>query len=219
MPRMQDIPILYEDPDCVILNKPAGLAVQGGVGIKKSLDILLEERLGYKIFLVHRLDRDTSGCILVAKNRQAAHRYQVLFTSRGLRKTYRALCSGSLHPVRGTIQEPLTLRGQVKAAITRYRCVQKNDHYSYVELELQTGRMHQIRRHLALIGHPIIGDDKYGDFSLNKRLAKEYRLKHLLLHAYELEFPLFPQGRMVRVQAPLPDYFTLFVQMVMEQKE
>lgn len=215
---MQDIPILYEDPDCVILNKPAGLAVQGGVGIKRSLDTLLEDLWGYKAFLVHRLDRDTSGCILVAKNRQAAHWYQGLFTSRGLRKIYRALCSGTMHPARGTIQEPLTLRGQIKAATTRYRCLQKNDRYSYVELQLQTGRMHQIRRHLALIGHPIIGDDKYGDFSLNKRLAKEYRLKHLLLHAYELEVPLYPKGRMIRVQAPLPEYFTLFIQMVMDRE-
>ncbi|MCX7655669.1 MAG: RluA family pseudouridine synthase [Treponemataceae bacterium] len=219
MPRMQDIPILYEDPDCVILNKPAGLAVQGGVRIKNSLDILLESRWGAKVFLVHRLDRDTSGCILVAKNRQAAHKYQGVFSSRGLRKVYRALCSGPMHPGRGIIQEPLTLRGHIKAATTKYRCLQKNSQYSYVELELQTGRMHQIRRHLAFVGHPIVGDDKYGDFSLNKRLAKEYRLKHLLLHAYELEIPLFGEGRIIRVQAPLPDYFALFLQAVMNQGE
>ena len=211
------IPLLYENDLCFVFNKPAGLAVQGGEGVKTSLDSILSLHCSPRPLLVHRLDRDTSGVILVAKTKEAAHFFSGLFSSpkSGLKKQYLAVCKGVPEPETGKIS--LAIDG--KKSETFYKlisslnlCVplreENSNKFSMLELELGTGRMHQIRRHLSQISHPLLGDDKYGDFSLNKKLRKAIGLKHLLLHASRLIIPHssgFPGG--LDINAPLPDYW------------
>ena len=217
---MTDVPILFQNNYCMVFNKPAGLAVQGGEGVKTSLDTILSQKFKPRPLLVHRLDKDTSGLILVAKTREAAASFSSLFAGgRGLVKTYLALCSGVPEKTEGLINLELKSKtragrqeGILKKSRTRYRLSSQVDlagHLcSLLELEPGTGRMHQIRRHLAFISHPILGDDKYGDFSLNKILRKKAGLKHLMLHASRLTIPPMtelPQG--LDISAPLPDYF------------
>lgn len=209
---MKNIDILYEDADCVVLNKPAGLAVQGGDRITTSLDALLAEEWNRRPFLVHRLDKDTSGLILVAKTVAAARYYSAVMGEKRTVKKYLAICSGLITPGKGHIDEPLSVRGTEKASLTLYTRLLHSEHFSFVELQLGSGRMHQIRRHLALIGNPILGDDKYGDFTLNKVLKKERSLKRLMLHAWSLTVPIMDLQKNITVKAPLPEYFISFLE-------
>jgi 23S rRNA pseudouridine955/2504/2580 synthase len=147
------------------------------------------------VYLVHRLDKDTSGLILVAKSRESAARFSTLFAGprRGVIKRYLAVCAGSPQPPEGIIRLDLAVRGALKKSETSYRVLSRREasvptmagegkdepgeapagrFFSLLELELGTGRTHQIRRHLARIGCPVLGDDKYGDFSLNRELRK-----------------------------------------------
>jgi 23S rRNA pseudouridine955/2504/2580 synthase len=203
--------ILYEDEDCLVINKPSGLSTQGGVGIRVSLDDLLSELREPRPLLVHRLDKDTSGTILVAKNKASAARYARLISGREFKKIYLALCWGLPKPPDGLIEEPLWVKGVGKKSLTFYRTISQNGKYALLELELGTGRIHQIRRHLALLGNPILGDDKYGDFMLNKKLRKEKGLRHLLLHAYRLAGNK-DHNPPLDVKAPLPSYFENFLE-------
>jgi 23S rRNA pseudouridine955/2504/2580 synthase len=202
---MKGVTVLYEDDEMLALNKPAGLAVQGGAGVSVSLDALLSAR-GTPHFLVHRLDRDTSGVILTAKTREAAARCAALFREGRVEKRYLAFCAGS-PPERGHIREELAVRGKTRPAETRYRLLACGTLCgdvlcSLLELEPATGRMHQLRRHLAGRGFPILGDGKYGIFTLNRTLRKSAGLNRLLLHAASLSFPgLLP------IRAPLPEHF------------
>lgn len=202
---MKNIDILYEDDSCMILNKAAGLAVQGGNKVSVSLDSILAHEIEPKPLLVHRLDKDTSGAILVAKNKKAAGYYSSLFASRDTQKLYLALCAGVPEKKSGRIEEALIVNGVSRTAITDYTVVAEGDSFSLIQLKLGTGRMHQIRRHLAHIGNPILGDDKYGDFSLNKVIKKNHGIKKLLLHAWKLNIP--GPDREILVEAPLPIYF------------
>jgi len=200
--------IIYEDNSCIVINKPAGLAVQGGKGIGVSLDSILVENWPERPLLVHRLDRDTSGLILVAKTKDAARRFsRLLGEERTVVKRYRAVCKGGLKQAEGVIRAELAIRGGVKSSETRYRVLSGGGEFSLLELELGTGRMHQIRRHLALIGNPVLGDDKYGDFTLNHQLRKTIKLHHLLLHASQLIIPATADTPPLDLSAPPPDYF------------
>ena len=219
------IPILFENDSCLVLNKPAGLSAQGGEGVKVSLDSLLSETISPRPLLVHRLDRDTSGIILVAKTREAAAGFSALFSggdraanSRSVVKQYLAVCSGIPRCNNGVIRFDLEERNNKRPAVKKksetffklLSCGNSgDDSFSLLELELGTGRMHQIRRHLAQTGTPILGDDKYGNFSLNKKLRKASGLKNLLLHASHLIIPplpgFVPEG--LDITAPLPEYF------------
>jgi 23S rRNA pseudouridine955/2504/2580 synthase len=200
----------------MVLNKPAGLAVQGGKGVGVSLDRILEEEFSPRPLLVHRLDKDTSGLILVAKNREAAVRFSALFAgekggqNRDILKRYLAVCAGRPEPGQGVISLDLPVRGEPKRSRTAYRLLAERDGFSLLELELGTGRMHQIRRHLAIIGHPVLGDDKYGNFTLNRELRKTRGLRRLLLHASRLLIDGDAPGFTLDVTAPLPDYFAGF---------
>jgi 23S rRNA pseudouridine955/2504/2580 synthase len=221
---VKKIDVLYEDENYFVLNKPPGLPVQGGKGVGVSLDSLLSQTCNPRPLLVHRLDKDTSGVMVTAKNKKAAAAIAALFVQgAGLKKHYLALCSGLTEPT-GTITESLLVKGREQSAKTIFTRVAISaeipdlreapaikTQFSLLALEPATGRMHQIRRHLAQIGHPILGDDKYGDFTLNKALKKKLGLKGLLLHAASLSIPdpLIPGGK--EITAPLPPYFQNFL--------
>ena len=224
---MKGIPVLFENDYCLVLDKPSGLSVQGGEGVGVSLDSILSENFSPRPLLVHRLDRDTSGIILVARTKEAAAVFSALFSGkeapgnskkgRSILKQYLGVCSGIPAPRQGTIKLVIDVRGKERAAETFYRVLSAvpidGGECSLLELELGTGRMHQIRRHLARIGHPLLGDDKYGDFPLNKKLRKSMGLKHLLLHASHLVIPPLPEfvPGGLDISAPLPPYFDQLV--------
>ena len=220
---LKRVDILFENDACLVLNKPAGLPVQGGSGTGASLDRLLAGEYSPPPFLVHRLDRDTSGVMLVARTREAAAGFSLLFAekSRGtgngapeLRKCYLALCAGRPLGDSGLITLDLEVRGRTKNSGTAWRILAEGGGFSLLELEPGTGRTHQIRRHLAQTGNPILGDDKYGDFALNKKLRRERGLRRLLLHASRLVVPPERAGFSLDVTAPLPDYFRAFLDSV-----
>ncbi|MDR3338121.1 MAG: RNA pseudouridine synthase [Treponema sp.] len=238
----QRIEVLFENHECVVLNKPAGLPVQGGRGVSSSLDAILQDprgRLGEihlekgtRLLLVHRLDKDTSGALLAAKGHEAAAKFSALFASgerggqgaREVQKRYLAVSAGRPSPEPGVIRTSLDIRGKSKTAETSYARLSGGPllddaaaggrsyglEFSVLELELGTGRMHQIRRHLQEIGCPILGDDKYGDFALNKALRKQGAVKRLLLHASRLVVSDTVPGCNIDVSAPLPEYFARF---------
>jgi 23S rRNA pseudouridine955/2504/2580 synthase len=225
---VKQLHVVYEDDVCIVINKPAGLAVQGGKRAGLSLDLVLAQRAALnKIdppLLVHRLDRDTSGILLVAKNKTAAAVFSRLLggkssSGKAVIKRYLAICKGVPPRQEGIIQIDLEVHGAVKKSETSYRFLSGSDkgEFSLLELELGSGRMHQIRRHLALNGNPVLGDDKYGDFKLNHSLRKSMKLHKLLLHAARIIIPLTPDGFSLDVSAPPPDYFQDFLSCVFKQ--
>jgi 23S rRNA pseudouridine955/2504/2580 synthase len=210
--------IVYEDSSCIVINKPAGLAAQGGKGISASLDGILAQNWPQRPLLVHRLDRDTSGLILVAKDKAAAAVYSRILGGgsvgghRAVVKRYLAMCKGRPARDEGVINLDLEIRGMKKKSETRYHLIEGfKDDFSLLELELGTGRMHQIRRHLALTGNPVLGDDKHGDFTLNRLLRKTMKLNKLLLHASRLIIPETQDNPRLDLSAPLPEYFEQFL--------
>ncbi len=208
--------ILYEDKRLIILNKPSGLAVHGGSGLKFGvIEALRSMRPGEKeLELVHRLDRDTSGCLMVTKRRSALRTLHELLRSNGVDKRYLALVAGRWEKDRETVDAPLAknlLQGgervvrvdpQGKEALTRFRVVERFSDATLVEAELMTGRTHQLRVHLAHLGTPILGDDKYGNNLANRRMKKQ-GLKRLFLHARSLSFDWTEEVGRLKVEAPL----------------
>lgn len=209
--------IIYEDNRMLVINKPSGLAVHGGSGVSygviEALRALRPEQ--GQLELVHRLDRDTSGCLMVAKRRSALRDLQELQRRGAIQKRYRALLAGSWRQGRETVEAPLkknVLSGGErvvrvdptgKAARTRFERLQRFGDSTLVEAELDTGRTHQIRVHAAHLGTPILGDPKYGDEAANRHY-RELGLRRLFLHAYSLAFT-WPDGKRFKVEAPLPD--------------
>ncbi len=213
--------VLHEDKDVYVLNKPAGLAVQGGTRTHTHLDGLLmglaAER-GERPRLVHRLDRDTSGVIVVAKRRAVASALGRLFATRNVQKIYWAGVIGVPRPPQGRIDVPLLKASgpegdRVRAAgpeedegqraLTHYAVIDKAaPAIAWVSLKPATGRQHQLRAHMAYIGHPIVGDGKYGGHSEMLPAALQTRLH---LHARRIIFP-HPRGGKVDVTAPLPPH-------------
>jgi 23S rRNA pseudouridine955/2504/2580 synthase len=214
--------ILYEDEHVVVLNKPYGVAVQGGTGTKRHLDGILAgmvDRFGDRPRLVHRLDRDTTGVLLVAKHRDAAAKLGRIFQTRSAAKTYWALVKGVPKPPQGKVEAALVkapgpdgdrvrkaLPGEQDKAMhatTHYSVIDRVAHKaSWVSLKPVTGRQHQLRAHMALIGNPIVGDNKYeGD----KVLADSGIEAKLHLHARRLVIP-HPAGGNIDVTAPLPEH-------------
>ncbi len=211
------IPIIYENDEIIIINKPSGLAVQGGQGIVHSVDRDFAEQVGYKIYLVHRLDKDTAGLMVVAKNPVAAGKWTKLIGSKIVKKEYIALCAGKMPAKNGVIKADVIQHGDSKAAVTHYQ-VEKEWTVPYenengageiplclIRLVLETGRMHQIRIHLAKNNCPIAGDDQHGNFKLNKLLKKVCKIKKLQLAAVRLTVPLEGKERMFEVDTPF-DY-------------
>lgn len=209
------IKALYEDGEILVLDKPSGLPSQPGEGVRVSVVEAVERDFGFRPYLVHRLDKETAGCLVVARSAASAAKWSRLIESRELRKTYRAVVSGSPGGGSGRFDDPVPGRGGDKTASTEWRLIvsfgRRADAptpYSLLELVLGTGRTHQIRIHLAAHGLPILGDDRHGDFALNKRLRREAGLHRLLLVAWTLELP---GGRLVR--ASLPEHFSAFLRL------
>jgi 23S rRNA pseudouridine955/2504/2580 synthase len=209
--------IIFEDDRLIVVDKPAGLAVHGGSGLEFGLiEGLRSLRPGLKTLeLVHRLDRGTSGCILVAKRRSALRRLHALLRAGAIGKRYLALVRDQWQHGETTIDVPLTVARENsarrvrpdrdgKAAVSEFRLVELYGRLaSLVEVEIQTGRTHQIRVHAAHAGHPIAGDDRYGDRDFNAECAA-LGLKRMFLHAQLIEFVWPDSDEEFVVSAPLP---------------
>ena len=200
------IPIVFQNEEIVIVNKRAGLASQGGVGIGRSVDLSLAEQMGQKIYLCHRLDKDTSGLLLCAKSPSGAAKWSRLIGQKSVKKEYKALCFGKAKNKKGKISFPIKEKGQTKPALTYYENEKRFNlpaplgcDLSLVRLLLATGRTHQIRIHLAQIGLPIVGDDKYGDFKQNKAARRDLKIKRLCLCAFRLTIPLAGQENVFEI--------------------
>ncbi len=212
--------VLFRDDWLIVIDKPAGLAVQGGSGQRRHLDAMSEAlRFGAaeKPRLVHRLDKDTSGCLVLARTAAAARRLTEAFRGQDVRKTYWAAVAGVPEPRRGRIELPLA-KGRAgpgggekvgeaaeggRPAATLYRVVQTaGRRAAWLALRPLTGRTHQLRVHCAALGHPILGDGKYGGadaFPTGLDAARR-----LQLHAREIALPHPADGTTLRVSAPLP---------------
>ena len=210
---MKPIEIIYQDDEIFVINKPSGLAVQGGQGVTHSVDRDFAEQVGFKVFLVHRLDKDTAGLMVVAKNPPAASKWIKLVGSGEVCKEYEAVCVGRITPEKGVIRDSLVQHGDTRTAVTHYEVVKKwtvsiedgEIPMEKLRMKLETGRMHQIRIHLAGQGCFIAGDDKHGDFKMNKLLKKVCGIKRLLLASVSLTIPT-KNGKKTFAVA-LPDYF------------
>jgi 23S rRNA pseudouridine955/2504/2580 synthase len=231
----REFPVLMEDEAMMAIDKPAGVAVHGGSGV--SFGVIEQLRrarpASVNLELVHRLDRETSGVLLVAKKRSALKHLQDQFRDRETGKTYMALVLGLWPSNKKVIDLPLmkyTVDTGVGEGERRVKVVGKDDPngmrsitlvrvartvgpFTLLEVTIKTGRTHQIRVHLASQGHPIAGDDKYGEFEKNKQLQK-MGLKRMFLHAWQLKFQHPQTGRLVSLQAPLPPELKSFVDSV-----
>jgi 23S rRNA pseudouridine955/2504/2580 synthase/23S rRNA pseudouridine1911/1915/1917 synthase len=222
------IETIYEDNDLLIVNKPSGLLVipDRFDSNAPSLNKLVAAQLHQKIFVVHRLDRETSGVVCFAKNEET-HRYlSKLFMERDVKKFYTALALGNINPASGLIDKgiaehpvikgKMTVTAKGKSSQTSYEVLKQWALYALVQLELHTGRTHQIRVHLQSIGNPVVCDELYGDgqpfflssikkkFHLSKKEETERPLLHrLALHAQKLQF-CKPDGIEITAIAPLP---------------
>lgn len=223
--------IIHDDNDVVAFDKPAGLSVQGGTGIRKSIDKMAAALFPYdKISLVHRLDKETSGILVVAKNQIAAQRLAQQFQNKTAQKQYLALLNGRVSPERGTIDNYM-LKGQVfdsplrlnsgtgprpQRAITDYSVLsQAAGMLSWVLFSPQTGRTHQLRVHSALsLNAPIVGDSIYGTATDSAALDSIVRTNNLFLFAHKITFQHPTTGRLITLRAQLPDFMEPVVRML-----
>ncbi len=224
--RLIPFEILFEDETLLVINKPAGVAVHGGSGV--SFGVIEQLRAQYPnwkfLELVHRLDRETSGVLLLAKSRAALIEMHRQIRAGLIKKYYLTLVKGKWHNPRQSVKLPLnkyvTAAGERRVAVavgerenkdamtahTVFTLKKTWQDFSLLEAELKTGRTHQIRVHLAHLGFPIAGDDKYGDFPLNKKLARSrlhQGLGRMFLHAFVAEVTHPVTGKILRLESPL----------------
>ena len=216
--------VLHEDEALLVINKPAGVAVHGGSGISRGVieQLRLERPAERFLELVHRLDRETSGVLMLAKRRSALTALHRQLREGEVRKFYLALVRGRWRDAKRSVKLPLDKRvlatGERRVNVSRdgqpahtvFRLNRAWNGYSLLEAELKTGRTHQIRVHLSHLGFPIAGDDKYGDFALNRRLARE-GLKRMFLHAFRTVISHPQSGAALAFEAPLPPELTAFL--------
>ncbi len=219
----QPIPldILYEDQDVIVVNKPKGMVVHPAAG--HYCDTLVNALLYHcgaelsgingvmRPGIVHRIDRDTTGSLIVCKNDRAHNCIAEQLKEHSITRRYRAICHGVIKEEEGTIDRPIgrhptdrkkmAVSEKGKRAVTHYRVLQRFAKYTYMECELETGRTHQIRVHMASIGHPLLGDEVYSN------VKSPYKLEGQTLHAQVLGFRHPTTGEYIEVSAPLPDYF------------
>ena len=219
----KELDIVIQTEDYVVVNKPSGLASQPGSGTRPGeslVEYLWEwgrrEGLDFKPTIAHRLDQETSGMVIAALHGDTLRDLTRMIREHQVDKFYFALVKGNLKKDKGTIDESLTRTdaaqgskmkvGQdgkdAQKAITHYRVKQHYEGYDLVKIKLETGRMHQIRAHFASIGHPLLGDGRYGDFALNREVKKQLGLHRLFLHSCRLEFVW--NGDKIVLDCPLP---------------
>jgi 23S rRNA pseudouridine955/2504/2580 synthase len=199
--------------DFAILNKPCGLASQSGSGISEADSLVgmleiwaREEGFDFKPALAHRLDKETSGLIIAALSGAASREFASIIKERKIRKEYLALVKGNMPQKSGTINMPLP--GDSKVCVSSWKVEKSFELCDLVRVSLETGRKHQIRIHFAQIGHPLLGDSRHGDFALNRKFKKEFKLSRLFLHAAFLEFNW--QGKKMSFEAELPSELEIF---------
>ena len=223
----REFPVLLEDEHVIVIDKPAGVAVHGGSGVSSGVIEQLRQARPDERFLelVHRLDKETSGLLVIAKKRSALTALQAQFRQRETGKTYATLVCGqwpqSLKVIDVALHKTTDARGErhVRAvqaddpngrrSISLVRTVQAFDDWTLLDVTIKTGRTHQIRVHLSQAGHPIVGDPKYGDFAVNRALARGERLgghrfDRMFLHARRLAFDHPASGQRIELEAPLP---------------
>ncbi|TAH42120.1 MAG: RluA family pseudouridine synthase [Betaproteobacteria bacterium] len=223
-PAGKPLPVVYEDDALIVIDKPSGKAVHGGSGVSYGvIEQLRVQRPELRMLeLAHRLDRETSGLLIVAKKRSALTALHDMMRDGKVEKRYLTLVPGRwsnpLQHVKVALHKFLTAEGERRVRVSEdgkpahsvVRLAKRWPDYSLLEVELKTGRTHQIRVHLAHLGFPLCGDDKYGDFALNKRLETE-GLKRMFLHAARLSFDHPLTGQRLSFEAPLPDDLQDFI--------
>lgn len=230
------LPVLFEDRHLLVVNKPAGLAAHGGSGISYGLIERLratrpEEPM---LELCHRLDKETSGAIVIAKTRKALVRMHDLMKAGGVEKHYRALAKGDWvnerQHVKLALERYLLPSGERRVRVNPegmpahsiFTLLERFGDVSYLDVELKTGRTHQIRVHALACGHPLVGDDKYGDFEFNKAAARGalgVPFKRMFLHAWRLAFEHPVTGEPLDIQAPLPEACTTLLKALEARKK
>ena len=212
--------IVFEDKALLVINKPSGIATHGGSGVSFGvIEGLRALRPNEPLELVHRLDRDTSGVLVLAKKRSALLQLQALMREQddadGPEKQYLALLVGKMPSGTMTVTAPLqksVMQGGErmvrvdpagKASVSHFTLLERRAGYSFCKIRIETGRTHQIRVHAAHIGHPVAGDDKYGDKEANKKLSTQFGLKRLFLHAASMQFALNDGKIPYMLNAPL----------------
>lgn len=208
-PAKMKLDIIYEDETILVINKPAGVSVHPGKNVNKPS--LIEglkyygEKNGFEPFLVHRLDRDTSGVMIIAKDRNTARELSELISSRNVEKKYIALVFGKASNM--VIEEPIDdqYAKTIVKPIKHFKTYLNGERteLSLLEVEIETGRKHQIRKHLALKEFPIVCDKDYGDFRLNRQFTKKYELKRHFLHCKRMKFSY--NGKEYDINAPLSE--------------
>ncbi len=227
----QDIPldILYEDEDLLVVNKPKGMVVHPSAGHYSNtlVNALLFHCHGqlsgingvFRPGIVHRIDKDTTGSLIVCKSEAAHKGIAMQLKEHSITRKYRAICYGNFEQTQGTVDAPIgrDVRDRKKMAVnekngkpavTHYRVLQQFQGFSYIECELETGRTHQIRVHMTSIGHPLLGDEVY-----SRRTCK-YKLQGQCLHAMTIGFVHPVKGEYMEFTAPLPDYFIHLLQIL-----
>jgi 23S rRNA pseudouridine955/2504/2580 synthase len=218
--KMLQDAVLYKDADVLVINKPAGLAVQGGTGVDKNLDAMLDSLrfdATERPRLVHRLDKDTSGVLVLARSGKAARELAEAFRDKSAQKIYWAVVVGVPNPERGTIDAPLSKHAEHgfgervgideeegRNAVTRYALIERaGNRAAWLALMPETGRTHQLRAHCVILGTPILGDGKYGGHEA--QMTSENLPRKLHLHARAIRIP-HPNKGWVTAEAPLPPH-------------
>ncbi len=223
--------IVYQDKDIAVINKPQGLTVHAGNGVHGStlvnallyhLDSLSGINGVIRPGIVHRIDKDTSGLLVVAKNDEAHLSLSEQIKSKTCHRIYRALVEGVVKDNEGVIdtfigrsdknRTMMAVKSEGRRSVTHYKVLKRYKDYTYMEFSLETGRTHQIRVHTKYIGHPIVGDPVYGYKN------QKFKLNGQLLHAYRLELTHPATGERMTFEAPLPDYFQDILQKLNNQK-
>jgi tRNA pseudouridine65 synthase len=219
------LPVLFEDEHFIAINKPSGVLVHRTSIAKGETELLavqlLRKQIGQKVYPLHRIDRPTSGVLLFGKSSEATSLLQPLFITHQVKKYYLSVVRGHMRESHGMIDHPLKkkLFGELQEAKTEYWTLAQSEipfssspryessRYSLVKAYPHSGRMHQIRRHMAHARHYIIGDTTHGDNKQNNFFRKQFFLQHMLLHAWKLEF-IHPISQVeIKIQAGIPDYF------------
>ncbi len=193
--------IIYEDKNYIIINKPTGIPVHGGTDNKLGLVSVMRDMFNEKVDLCHRIDKETSGCLVFSLNKKSTKHFNDLLQSRKVNKKYKAI-------LKGTISKDIFINNYIgeesQLAISKFNIINSSKNASYVDIEIATGRTHQIRIHSNEIGHPVINDSKYGDWKFNRSI-RNYG-KRMALHAHTMEFA-DQLGKQIKVVAKLDKEF------------